>query len=381
MKLMILIQKNRFAWNALLIVGLMFSFTSYTAFSSVQSIQYPSNINVCAGGGYTTLPNFTVYEQNANDFGSPSSVQTYSITLQDASIFNFKAGTGIVVFSKNTDISLQSINVTTTSVVLTLNVNTITNIDSITITGLQVNVINYNSAGSNISFDYVSGPSNSGLSDYFAHLNPQNSFTPTFSLGSLSSVCISAGNQSLTNSPVTVSPSGGTFSGTGVTGGNTFSPSTAGDGTFTLAYTATQNGCTGSATASITVFNSPTLDFSSIPSTELCSGNTGNVSLVGTGSPSGGTYSGTGVTGTNFSPSTAGIGSELITYTISGCSTTTAIKVNETPDVTFFGLANSYCSNAPDVNLTGFPTPGTFSGNGISAINFDSGIQCFNRNL
>lgn len=49
------------------------------------------------------------------------------------------------------------------------------------------------------------------------------------------------------------------------------------------------------------------------------------VSLTGTGSPTGGTFSGTGVSGNSFSPSAAGVGTHTITYTYAdsiGCSAT-----------------------------------------------------------
>jgi PKD repeat protein len=47
-------------------------------------------------------------------------------------------------------------------------------------------------------------------------------------------------------------PSGGTFSGPGVSGTN-FNPANAGTGTHTITYSVTQNGCTGSSTSTITV--------------------------------------------------------------------------------------------------------------------------------
>jgi hypothetical protein len=50
------------------------------------------------------------------------------------------------------------------------------------------------------------------------------------------------------------SPAGGTYSGTGVTGGNMFDPSVSGVGTFTIVYTYTDSaGCTGSASSVIHV--------------------------------------------------------------------------------------------------------------------------------
>ena len=53
-------------------------------------------------------------------------------------------------------------------------------------------------------------------------------------------------------------PSGGTFSGTGVSNGQ-FCPSTAGIGTHTITYTYTQNGCTFTATTTVVVNALPVL--------------------------------------------------------------------------------------------------------------------------
>ncbi|MBI4929768.1 MAG: PKD domain-containing protein, partial [Bacteroidetes bacterium] len=70
----------------------------------------------------------------------------------------------------------------------------------------------------------------------------------TFNL-SPSIVCLNSGAFALTGG----SPSGGTYSGTGVSAGN-FTPATAGTGTFTITYSYTDvNGCTNTATQSIIV--------------------------------------------------------------------------------------------------------------------------------
>lgn len=53
-------------------------------------------------------------------------------------------------------------------------------------------------------------------------------------------------------------PAGGTFSGTGVVG-NQFCPATSGVGTFTLTYTYTLEGCTFTATTTVTVNAAPVL--------------------------------------------------------------------------------------------------------------------------
>lgn len=58
--------------------------------------------------------------------------------------------------------------------------------------------------------------------------------------------------------PLAGTPAGGTWSGTGVVG-NTFCPSTAGAGTFTITYTINEAGCTFAITAPITVNPVPVL--------------------------------------------------------------------------------------------------------------------------
>ena len=48
------------------------------------------------------------------------------------------------------------------------------------------------------------------------------------------------------------------------------------------------------------------------------------------GSPAGGTWSGTGVVGNNFQPST-GVGNYVLTYSMAGCNTTINVTVNNGP--------------------------------------------------
>lgn len=65
--------------------------------------------------------------------------------------------------------------------------------------------------------------------------------------------------------PLTGTPSGGTFSGTGVSGNN-FDPSAAGTGTFTITYTFTDvNGCTNTATTQITVNSCTGIEYTQTP--------------------------------------------------------------------------------------------------------------------
>lgn len=85
---------------------------------------------------------------------------------------------------------------------------------------------------------------------------------PTVTMSTMSMACLDDGAVALTGSPA-----GGTFSGTAVTGAS-FSPSTAGSGTYILMYNYTDSlGCSGMDTASITV--DPCLGVSSIPAGSL----------------------------------------------------------------------------------------------------------------
>lgn len=190
-------------------------------------------------------------------------------------------------------------------------------------------------------------------------------------LSSFSPLCANSSAITLTGG----SPSGGTYSGTGVSG-TTFNPATAGAGTFTITYSYTNaNGCVSSAQSSIVV-NAVTTASMSTPAS-VCN-NTSAFALTG-GTPSGGNYSGTGVTANNFNPAVAGVGSTTITYTYTnaqGCvSTATAVQVvNAAPTVTLGSFTN-LCSNAAAITLAGgSPAGGTFSGNGVSGTTFTPSV-------
>lgn len=191
---------------------------------------------------------------------------------------------------------------------------------------------------------------------------------PTVTLQQFSDVCSTSSAFALSGG----SPAGGVYSGTGVSGGN-FDPSVSGVGTFTITYDYTDgNGCSGSATQSITVTNGVTV--TQQPFTDVCSGG-GVVTLVG-GSPVGGTYTGTGVSGTNFDPSVSGLGTFTITYSYddgNGCSgsVTEPITVIQSPTVTLDPFSN-VCDDDPFFTITGgTPSNGTYTGNGVTGGVFD----------
>ena len=193
---------------------------------------------------------------------------------------------------------------------------------------------------------------------------------PTVSAGTYSAVCVNSSSITLSGSPA-----GGSFSGPGVTG-NSFNPSVAGSGTKTITYSYTDNnGCSNSATTNIVVNALPVVSAGTYTSKCL---NSSLVTLAGT--PTGGSFSGTGVSGNTFDPALAGVGTTTITYSYSDgtCSNTatTSIVVNSIPDV-HAGNADSLDCFTATVDLEGSSsTPGaqfswtaTNGGNIVGSIN------------
>lgn len=178
---------------------------------------------------------------------------------------------------------------------------------------------------------------------------------------------VSAGNDTtLCNQPVPVqfngTPAGGTWSGTDVTAGGIFTPTT--NGTFTLAYAYTDaNGCSSQDTKDVTVINPTPANAGNDHA--LCV-DAANYVLAPT--PTGGTWAGTGVTpGGIFDPVSAGTFELVYTFGAGSCLTrdTLYITVHPLPLVSA-GSDLAICADAAPVNLTGTPTGGTWSGNGIT---------------
>ncbi len=191
---------------------------------------------------------------------------------------------------------------------------------------------------------------------------------PTATLGSFSTVCSSTAPFALTGG----SPSGGSYFGPGVNSG-IFDPSAAGVGTHQIGYLVVSGSCSDTAFSSIVVQNGPTVSISTTGS--LCEDNNA-VTLVP--NPSGGTFSGPGVTGNIFDPSAVGAGAYNIVYTLNNGICTVAetliLVVNPLPTVTYTPPSSglSFCSSdAPFTLSGGMPMGGTYSGPGVSAGVFD----------
>lgn len=195
-----------------------------------------------------------------------------------------------------------------------------------------------------------------------------NSDTVNVVINALPNVSASAAVTSMCESappvPLVGTPANGTFSGPGVSG-ITFTPSVSGAGNHTVTYTYSDtSGCSNTAVIVLSVFANPSVSATASSNT-VCTDDA-NVTLTGT--PSGGTFSGTSVSGNSFDPS-AGAGNYNIIYTYTdtnSCSGTATISITVDACV---GIAEQNSTN--DVVL--YPNPAnngfTIAGlNGISLI-------------
>jgi len=112
-------------------------------------------------------------------------------------------------------------------------------------------------------------------------------------------------------------------------------------------------------TTAVSVTDLPTVTFGGTLTTQCVNSTT---YILSGGSPSGGTYSGAGVTGTNFNASAAGAGTHIITYTYTdgnGCtnSATNSITVNALPATPTAGNNGPVCAGST-LNLTASLVPG-----------------------
>ncbi len=154
--------------------------------------------------------------------------------------------------------------------------------------------------------------------------------------------------------PLNATPAGGTYSGPGLSFGN-FYPSLAGAGTHTVSYSYTDaNGCS-STTVVTTVVSSPTttIAFTITPANVCLS----NPTIALNATPAGGTYTGSGVSGSIFSPSVAGIGTKTVSYTYTDANNCT---VKKTSSINVF-LCTGLSAQAAPASCRVYPNPGNGS--------------------
>ncbi len=173
---------------------------------------------------------------------------------------------------------------------------------------------------------------------------------------------------------------GGTYTSTpaGLTLNSTsgsVTPSTSTAGTYTVTYTIPAIASCPAVTATSTVVVNPLPVVSIDPIANLCI-DAASVNVIV--SPTGGTLTGAGITGTNFNPATAGAGTHTLTYNYTdgnGCSatTTSTVVVNPLPTPVITPIS-ALCANSATVAIVATPSGGTLSGTGVVGTNFDPSV-------
>ena len=183
---------------------------------------------------------------------------------------------------------------------------------------------------------------------------------PVVDAGNYGPVCIDGADITLVGSPL-----GGTWNGIGVTdngdGTAIFDPTVANAGNAIYTYT-DENTCADSDLTTITVNDLPVVDAGSYG--PVCIDGA-DITLVG--SPVGGVWSGTGVTGNTFDPS---VGTQTLTYTYTNtndCTNTddTIIEIYESPTADITSPVNVLCfgdaTGEATVTVEGGTAPYTYS--------------------
>lgn len=170
------------------------------------------------------------------------------------------------------------------------------------------------------------------------------------------------------------SPSGGVFSGSSMVD-SIYTPSRLGIDTIIYTYSSGIN-CTNSDTQYTNVRNIY-VNFTGLDS-QYCIYDYPSTLI---GSPSGGVFSGSGISGNTFYPDSTDIDTiPMIVYsytdTITGCSNsdTQYTNINQRPLVNLTGLNFKYCINDTSILLSGNPSGGVFAGSGVSGNAFSPNL-------
>ena len=202
-------------------------------------------------------------------------------------------------------------------------------------------------------------------------LNCSDSIATNFQVDTISKSSVSVSNFICENTTsfnlTTGAPAGGSYFGANVVTSN-YVPGLAGNDTVYYEYQVS-NGCSDTSFAAVTVNSSPVVNFGNIR--RLCA-NASSISL-NTATPLGGTYSGPGVSGTNYTPSVAGVDSIKYAITSSNNCADSAmqfITVDSVTKTTLSGIG-PFCDNSSSLALSGgLPAMGVYSGNGVSGMNY-----------
>jgi gliding motility-associated-like protein len=320
----------------------------------------PANFNaVIIGGVCGSSENYYIYMDNfriqtANGTASSS-------TITSTSTIPCGGGNATITFNLPTSCTAPY-DVTYTVNGNPFTINNITNGHTITVpvpgpgstTVILTGVVDNNGCTSTVNSTLTFTPAGSSVNPAWTNPSP---------------ICAAAGSINL-NSLIT-GTTGGTWSGTGVSG-TTFNPSS---GTQTVTYTVGTSPCQETQALVITV-SSPDATWTN--PTPLCEGGgLINLNSLITGT-TGGTWSGTGVTGSNLDPTGLGGSTITVTYTVgaSPCTQTLPLNIviNNDDDASFAYVPTTYCITGTNPLPSSITTlGGTFSINNSGVINPSTG--------
>lgn len=307
--------------------------------------------------------------------GAPVAFTDQSTNLPNAWAWSFQSGTPLTSATQNPSVTFATAGTYTVSLTATNSFGAgSTTTQTITILPSPAIVVTPTAAavcsGTPITFTASGGTSYTWSGP--GGTNPVATYTPnssaTFTVTGFNGSCtgkktvqvtvtttpvvtISSASQTVClGSPVTYTASGAqTFTWTGGATGNvtTYTPSAS--GTYTVV--GTSNGCNSVVkTATVTVNNLPALTITPV-SGQLCD-NGGPQTLSGT--PSGGTFSGPGVSGSTFDPS-IGPGSYVVQYNYTDVNNCTGIDSITIVVQTCVGIVK----NANNADVSVYPNPAT----------------------
>ncbi|MFM8786923.1 MAG: PKD domain-containing protein, partial [Bacteroidota bacterium] len=234
-----------------------------------------------------------------------------------------------------------------------------------TVNGTSATTFNPNTSGNyTIVYSYSDGNGCSNTASRTLTVNQTTAVTITSSRDSINA----GGSVSLTATNLPL----GTYSWTpGSTLSATNSQIVVATPTATTTYSVTGtniSGCPSTASKTIVVLSLPSVNAGN--DTTLCQ-NSGSINLVG--SPAGGTWSGTGVSGNSFNPNSVGIFTITYTYAQLGSNftDTRVITVAANPSVSL-STFSARCEGDPSFALSGgSPSGGSYTVDGNPATNFN----------
>jgi subtilisin family serine protease len=284
------------------------------------SISADGATTFCAGGSV----NLTASEGSSYVWSNGATTQSisvnatgnYSVTVTDANGCSASVSQGVTV-NELTTVSISADGATTFCAGGSVNLTASEGSSYVWSNGATTQSISVNATGNySVTVTDANGCSANASQGVTVNELPvvsAGTYSPVFTTDN---VVILAGN-----------PSGGTFSGTGVSG-NSFNPGVAGVGTFTLTYNYTDgNGCSNSAQGSITVTQACNLTAGSINGpTNSCAfqGTTGGNATYSVSATDASSYTWTLPSG---STNITGQGTNTISFKFSSTFTTGAVSV------------------------------------------------------